>query len=373
MQKSQFAVIDLFSGAGGFSLGAARAGFDVIGAVDSDHRAICTHTDNFPRSKHLELDISKITGDDLLKCLEIDSNSTDGIIAGPPCQGFSSIGRRDASDPRNNLFIKTFDLVASILPQFFIIENVPGILSSRYKDIIEAGLALVKDNYNTLPSLKLKANEFGAPTSRTRIFFIGFLKNGKIKTTLEDFSPPDNIELITVGKALKGLRKKIHPNWQMDKDGWRKVARAKNGWFGNRLQGVIPEGIGHKESLEKLKYGNRVSGCLGTRHTEEVLKRFSKVKPGNKDKISKAYRLEPNGFCPTIRAGTGSDRGSYQALRPLHPAENRVITPREAARLQGFPDWFKFDATKWHSFRQIGNSVSPLLSEHIMGVIKNGL
>jgi len=80
-----------------------------------------------------------------------------------------------------------------------------------------------------------------------------------------------------------------------------------------------------------------------------------------------------NGFCPTLRAGTGPEKGSYQAVRPLHPTENRVITPREAARLQGFPDWFQFSPTKWHSFRQIGNSVSPILSERIFAVIRKAL
>ena len=94
------------------------------------------------------------------------------------------------------------------------------------------------------------------------------------------------------------------------------------------------------------------------------------LKPGEVDSVSKSYRLKYKGFCPTLRAGTGSDKGSYQAVRPLHPTENRVITPREAARLQGFPDWFQFHSTKWHSFRQIGNSVSPILAEHILRVVK---
>jgi DNA (cytosine-5)-methyltransferase 1 len=96
-----------------------------------------------------------------------------------------------------------------------------------------------------------------------------------------------------------------------------------------------------------------------------VIHRFSKVNPGEIDKISRAPRLKLDGFCPTLRAGTGRDRGSYQAVRPIHPNQHRVITPREAARLQGFPDWFQFHETKWHSFRQIGNSVSPIVSEYL--------
>jgi len=88
------------------------------------------------------------------------------------------------------------------------------------------------------------------------------------------------------------------------------------------------------------------------------------------DKVSKFPRLSWDGLCPTLRAGTDSSRGSYQAVRPIHPDKNRVITPREAARLQGFPDWFQFSPTKWHSFRQIGNSVSPFVAEAVLDVIR---
>src|SRR5262249_15802093 len=109
-----------------------------------------------------------------------------------------------------------------------------------------------------------------------------------------------------------------------------------------------------------------VSGFFGTKHTAEVIRRFSQVKPGTMDKISKFPRLEWDSLCPTLRAGTAPDRGSYQAARPIHPDRDRVITPREGARLQGFPDWFLFHPTKWHSFQQIGNSVSPLVAESVL-------
>ena len=108
---------------------------------------------------------------------------------------------------------------------------------------------------------------------------------------------------------------------------------------------------------------------MGTRHSQEIIDRYSLVEPGGKDTKLRAPRLRPDGLCPTIRAGTGSDKGSYQAIRPIHYDFPRVITPREAARLQGFPDWFVFHRTKWHSFRQIGNSVSPLLAEKLLKII----
>lgn len=123
------------------------------------------------------------------------------------------------------------------------------------------------------------------------------------------------------------------------------------------------------EAIRRLHGENRVSGCVGTQHTDVVVERFKVLREGERDRPSRAVRLVRKGFCPTLRSGTGPERGSYQALRPVHPAEPRVITPREAARLQGFPDWFLFDPTKWHSFRQIGNSVSPILAEHVLSVM----
>ncbi|MBS4036491.1 MAG: DNA cytosine methyltransferase, partial [Ignavibacterium sp.] len=112
-----------------------------------------------------------------------------------------------------------------------------------------------------------------------------------------------------------------------------------------------------------------VSGCFGTRHSPKVYKRYKALRPGQIDAVSRSVRLKSKGLCPTLRAGTDSDKGSYQAVRPIHPTANRVITPREAARLQGFPDWFQFAPSKWHSFRQIGNSVSPILAEEIFKLI----
>ncbi len=140
--------------------------------------------------------------------------------------------------------------------------------------------------------------------------------------------------------------------------------------FSERILNGIPEGIGDADSIRRLKEEGAVSGCLGTRHSPAVAARYGRLKPGAQDDISKSVRLKANGLCPTLRAGTGADKGSYQAVRPIHPTSARVITPREAARLQGFPDWFQFAPSKWHSFRQIGNSVSPFVAEVVLNVIK---
>ena len=102
-----------------------------------------------------------------------------------------------------------------------------------------------------------------------------------------------------------------------------------------------------------------LTSSFRTLHTEKSVRRFEGTKPGEVESISRFLRLDPDGWCNTLRAGTDGKRGAYTSPRPIHPRYNRVITVREAARLHGFPDWFRFHRTKWHGFRQVGNAVIP--------------
>jgi DNA (cytosine-5)-methyltransferase 1 len=295
-----------------------------------------------------------------------------GLIGGPPCQGFSTIGRRHTDDPRNNLFGKFFELVAATEPLFFVAENVLGILDDIYDRIREAAFAQISGVYTVLEPMKLKASDYGAPTTRERAFFVGFRKKCGVALSTQDFVAARVESTPTVESALAGLPERIRCDWISENQGWREVTAMLKGYFGERVAGFIPDGVGDQDSISRYRDFSLVSGCLGTRHTPAVKERFARLKPGKQDKISKAVRLRAEGYCPTLRAGTGADRGSYQAIRPVHPTSPRVITPREAARLQGFPDWFRFAPSKWHSFRQIGNSVSPLVAEAVLKVIASG-
>lgn len=356
-------VVDLFSGVGGLSLGATRAGFNLSGAVEIDEHAIFSHALNFPKAAHIHKDISELSAKEILSACTLDK--IDCVIGGPPCQGFSSIGKGLANDTRNELYIHFFRLIKELSPECFLAENVPGILNEKYDSIRKEAFSLVSDEYYLLHPIKVNASNYGAPTTRTRIFFIGFKKDSTATIKESDFFPKDYIEQCLVKDALYGIPKIIRKEWQLESQGWRGVKMDKEGYYYSRLWGNIPDDVGDLESIEKLKEG-LVSGFLGTVHNEEIINRYAKLAFGETDKISRSKRLNPNGYCPTLRAGTGRDKGSYQAVRPIHPTQNRVITPREAARLQGFPDWFRFHPTKWHSFRQIGNSVSPLVAEAIL-------
>jgi DNA (cytosine-5)-methyltransferase 1 len=362
-------VIDLFAGVGGLSLGAVRAGFNLALAVELDKHAIQAHTANFPSNAHLEKDIGSLDGPALLSAAKLAAGQLDGMIGGPPCQGFSAIGKRCKNDPRNSLFRKFFQLVAECEPKFFVAENVPGILDDAYSDLRSDAFSLVGDEYTLLEPMALKASDFGAATSRERVFFIGYRAGTMRALTKRDFELKKVKDATNVADALMGLPSRIRDEWLFEDQGWRRVDGVPQTDFGTRIAGLIPEGIGDAEAVRRYREKGLTSGCLGTRHTPAVRARYSALKPGGQDEISKSVRLVLEGLCPTLRAGTGSDKGSYQAVRPIHPTAPRVITPREAARLQGFPDWFRFAPSKWHSFRQIGNSVSPFVAESVLSVL----
>lgn len=365
-------VIDLFSGVGGLSLGAARADFTLGAAVELDRLAIATHAVNFPHSKHYCEDVQSIDGRDLLERAGLRNGELTGLIGGPPCQGFSDIGLRAERDPRNQLFVHFFRLVAETNPSFFLAENVPGLLQERNSEFREAALSALPSRYRVLDPFIVKANEYGVPTTRRRVFFVGYDPDRVGTLAAELFAPPKRIKDVRVADALEGLPR-LRSDWQTEEQSWRAVGSLDDSEFAQRVTDRVPVGVGDPAAINIYRKNQRASGFLGTRHSPETVKRFARLRPGEADRISKCVRLDRNGFCPTLRAGTGADRGSYQAIRPVHPGSPRVINPREAARLQGFPDWFQFHPTKWHAFRQIGNSVSPIVAEQLLRVIRSAL
>lgn len=370
-------VIDLFAGAGGLSLGASRAGFTVGAVVEIDSHAMETHKINFPNAIHIQKDITTLTGDTILQQAQLKRADVIGVIGGPPCQGFSAIGQGNVEDSRNKLFVKFFEIVSDLQPAFFVAENVPGIMKKKYDNIRTEAFNKI-DNYIILPPVSINASEYGAPTTRTRYFFIGYRDCEQIKPfSIADIERKkvSTENRTTVEKALEGLQADIRytkthksckatiPNYTLEKN------HHQSDFFYYRVTDAIPENVGNVDYIRDYKTSHIVNGCIPTNHSPEVRARYARLQYNEQDKISKSKRLDPKGYCPTLRSGTGPEKGSYQAVRPIHYRYNRVITPREAARLQGFPDWFKLPETIWHSFRQIGNSVSPIVAEQVLSAI----
>lgn len=267
-------LIDLFSGVGGLSLGGARAGFEIAGAVDINERAMQAHKRNFPNTRHLIEDIALLTGDELLRKLNVVK--PDGIVGGPPCQGFSVMGHRNATDHRNTLFAHFFRLVSEIQPRFFLAENVVGILDPNYSSIVDSALELVESQYNLIRGIEVCASDFGVPTSRRRVLFIGSLKN-ESELSRDCFKRKSKSKAVYVAEALFGLPM-IRSDWQAEDQGWRFVQYQANTPFGKRLHGLVPSGVGCPEALARLRKHGEVSGCLGTSHTPDVRRRFQKLK-----------------------------------------------------------------------------------------------
>jgi DNA (cytosine-5)-methyltransferase 1 len=396
--------VDLFSGVGGMGLGFEQAGFDVVCAVEFDPAHAAVHRFNFPACEMLQLDARTLSGDVLrggiekgLECHGRTGGEVDVVFGGPPCQGFSVGGLMDPKDPRNELIEHFVRLVIAISPKAFVLENVPAMASRALPGSDRAAPASVaarmrRAGYSVAPPRILNASHFGVPQDRRRLVMVG------VKS---QFETPDFPEAThaprrkTSAEPRKGALPANLPTGPSvedaigdlpDLDGFPELLQADSvrlpkavrEWmdasassYARRLSGaaIDPEDL----SRRRRRIPSRLTSSLRTVHSEDVYARFSKVTPGEREPISRFVRLHRDGIAPTLRAGSTPDRGSFSAPRPIHPEADRVISVREAARLHGFPDWFRFSAAKWHGFRQVGNSVCPPFARAIAESLRPAL
>lgn len=349
MVQAQPRMVDLFSGCGGFALGARKAGFGPELAFDIDPILTSSFAANFPDAQLVAADLAETTGADIVRRAGGDVL---GVFGGPPCQAFSDIGHRKVDDPRRDLLGHFFRLVSEIKPAFFIMENVKGLGYADARPVLDDALNRVSNRYELVGPVILDAADYGAATKRRRLFVIGFDKKRCDPLTLADLVSAQTSPS-TVRDAIGDLGAATLVGDDVGFDVWQ-----------------LPNTIEPNEYRRMMiALDRRFTGQMPTIHTTAVVSRFKAVPAGGVDVVGRHPRLSWDGQCPTLRAGTGSDRGSFQAVRPIHPVEPRVITVREAARLQGFPDDFRFHPTIWHSFRMIGNSVSPIMSKALFDLM----
>lgn len=347
--QEQPRIVDLFCGCGGFSLGAAAAGLHPALAVDIDPILTSSYETNHPRTKLQLADLARVDGRDIERVV---GSRIDGIFGGPPCQGFSDIGHRRADDPRRSLLGHFFRLVGELNPTFFLMENVKGLGYSDARPVLDEALGLLPGRYSIVGPMILDAADYGAATRRPRLFVLGYDASRFDAISLKQIEEK-KLKPATVRAAISDLLSATEIEAEDGFDRWKLRPIGRPSGYASALR-----------SRDGTFTGNR-----RTVHTPAVISRFKKVPQGGVDTIGRHPRLSWSGQCPTLRAGTGSDLGSFQSVRPIHPDEPRVITVREAARLQGFPDRFRFHPTVWHSFRMIGNSVSPIISKVIFSLI----
>lgn len=358
--------IDLFAGAGGLSLAFEQAGFDVAAAVEIDPVHCAIHHYNFPRSATICANVIDLSGESIRRRADIGERDIDVLCGGAPCQGFSLMGRRAMDDPRNQLVFHFVRLVRELRPKYFVFENVKGLTVGTHKKFLgEIVEEMTSAGYEVLlPWQVLNAADFGVPQDRRRLFLIGARKGLALPAY------PTPTQRVTVAEAIGDL-----PNAdtfaELRHGDCVKVKFKTSSDYAKRLRGIENDAgdFGYAREYDAAL----LTGSARTEHTALSQRRFNATAHGETEPISRFLKLDPDGVCNTLRAGTDSARGAFTSPRPIHPIHARVITVREAARLHSYPDWFRFHATKWHGFREIGNSVPPLLGRAVAGEVIKAL
>lgn len=340
-------IIDLFCGAGGFSLGFEHEGFDCVLAIDKRKDAVETYNYNRKNKCGQNIDIHDYT-DDMLKGL-ISRDKIDGIIGGPPCQGFSLVGKRESGDERNSLYLEYVRFVKAIKPTFFILENVKGLLSMEkglYKeDIIKRFSEL---GYNVNYKL-LRASDYGVPQSRERVFFIGLRKDIFMNMCF-DFNLVEEQKMISTKEALSDL-----PSLDSGESQYYYKTEPQNSF------------------QKKMRKGStKINNNDITNHTEQTKKIISMIRDGGniKDLPEEYYKIRNyNAAFKRMNSSLPSGTIDCGHRNYFHYSEDRIPTARECARIQSFPDSYYFTGNKSSQYTQIGNAVPVILAEQIAKVI----
>ncbi|MGB3299163.1 MAG: DNA cytosine methyltransferase [Phormidesmis sp.] len=359
MNRDRPIAIDLFAGAGGLSLGFEQAGFDVVAAVEIDPVHACVHKFNFPACAVIPQSVAEISGRDIRQAAGLSTRATIGVVmGGAPCQGFSLMGQRALDDPRNSLVQDFIRLVHELQPSYFVFENVKGLTVGKHRQFLKELIqALTDAGYAVLqPWRVLNAKEYGVPQSRERLFLMG----AKKAQALPAYPEPLEDE-VTCADALSDLpdAERYERLLLGDEVQFNYLGRPTNDYAA----------LMRCSTADSWRYGYRrkwnsslLTSSRRTNHTAISRNRFDKTAQGVVEPISRFFRLSADGVSNTLRAGTDSARGAFTSPRPIHYQYARCVTVREMARLHGFPDWFRFNETKWHGGRQIGNSVPPPLA-----------
>ncbi len=368
--------IDLFAGVGGLSLGFEQAGFDVVAAVEIDPIHCAVHKFNFPNCAVLPKSISALTGEEIRENAGIGRRRIDVVFGGAPCQGFSMMGQRALDDPRNSLVRDFVRIVTELRPSYFVFENVKGLTFGKHRLFLEELIrAFDESGYQVrLPWKVVDVAEFGVPQHRERLIIIGARKGRTLPeypTAL--FRPADSTDDVplptgpTCRDALGDLPDADRFEELLERDATQAGAFGNPSEYARNMR--CTGNHGWYNGYRRRWNPSILTSSLRTIHTPISQRRFVGTEPGKVEPISRFFKLSPNGLSNTLRAGTDSARGAFTSPRPIHYAHPRCVTVREMARLHGFPDWFRFHATKWHGARQIGNAVPPPFARAIASQI----
>lgn len=386
--SNQLTAIDLFAGAGGFSLAAHQQDFDLLAAVEFDKKAAETYRTNIverlgANTQVFNQDINDVDVQGFMRYRNIKQGELDLLLGGPPCQGFSThrINDSGADDPRNKLLLRYFDFVSALRPKVFLVENVPGLLWERHKAHLNKFIKLAqKFNYKIIGGspLIINSKDYGVPQNRKRAFILAIREDISATNIVwppepTHFSPKqNNTSWVTASSVFEKPPKEIIN---------KLVGRytAINNWDKNYA----------KKFVQNLDFGDKVLAndpCnIHMQHTESVSNRFKETPlNGSREDIEFRLRCHKNGYkghkdvygriffhTPSNTITTGCNNPSKG--RFVHPWLDHGITLRHAARFQSFPDNFIFLGSSTEQARQIGNAVPIDLGSALIQNIKESI
>ena len=320
--------IDLFAGAGGLSLGFEQAGFDVAAAVEIDPVHCAVHEFNFPDCAVVCTDAAKVSGERIREAAGLEDTPIDVVFGGAPCQGFSLIGHRALDDPRNRLLAEFVRLTVELDARYFVFENVKGLTIGNHRQLLDELIeSFHETDYQVLtPYQVLNAVDFGVPQDRRRLFLLGAKKGLPLPTYPRNAS----LERTTVWQAIGDLPDADDHRELVESDAVEGAKFGEASAYARVLRGLAED----SKDFSYLREWNvkRLTSSMRTDHTPLSQRRFKETEWGKVEPVSRFLKLDPDGICNTLRAGTGSDRGAFTSPRPIHPHNSRCITVREAAR-----------------------------------------
>lgn len=338
-------VIDLFAGVGGLSLGFKMAGFDIVLANEFDESIAKSYKYNHPKTEVIVEDITKISHKDIFTKFK---EKIEVVIGGPPCQGFSQKGQRKSiNDDRNYLFKQFVEVVKYVQPKYFVMENVPNLLTAEGGYFKEEIITLFESLGYKLSTGILNAADYGVPQNRRRAIIIG-------KLGLTAVPDPEKLNnKVTIWDAISDLSY-LESGEGLECDTYKLSAESD-------YQRQMREG------------SDKLFNHKATKHSDLALERLKMIPPNSGREVLPKEHLTKSIYSGTWSRMIKEDQSVTITTRfdtPssgkfTHPYLHRAITVREAARIQSFPDTFRFLGTKGSQMKQVGNAVPPLLAKEI--------
>lgn len=341
-------IIDLFCGCGGLSKGFEKAGFEIKIAIDMWKDAVDTYNFNHDSPVAVCEDIHNWT-DEYLENMAKDGDVV-GVIGGPPCQGYSTVGTRDVKDPRNHLYLQYCRVVEKVNPDFFVLENVKGLTTlagGAFRDDIIKRFGDL--GYEVHYEIKNAAN-YGVPQNRYRVFFVG-IKGKKYKF------PVEKQDVLTCSDALSDLPR----------------LSKENGM--DEIHDYVCEPQNEYQKMMRKK-AKKIKNHQITNHSDQTIDIISKIPDGGsiKDLPREFWEVRKyNKAFERMSSARPSNTVDTGHRNYFHYDQPRIPTVRENARLQSFPDDFEILGSKTSQYKQVGNAVPPLLAYEIAKAIKEQL